>query len=241
MATARLRQPPRLGGNPTRDSSSVAQATSAIPWVNDMVFSAMAAIPSMSQRYWLDQQLSITVDGPEGERTVLVEKPYARLANHPGADVHLPDMKPHDQGLYLHACGDGVFFMSFLQGKDRKPAPRGWLPPQAKLVFGPYKISAQRVGASPSGLEVPASALDARDSAPLPSPVLSVGFAGTEVARRRLTRALTLVGQFPPSHLRIRSDDLSVNHLVLYWDGETLWAVDLLSRIGMQCDGTKVE
>ena len=47
-------------------------------------------IPSMSQRYWSDLQLSITVDGPQGERTVLVEKPYARLACHPAADVHLP-------------------------------------------------------------------------------------------------------------------------------------------------------
>jgi len=198
-------------------------------------------VPSMSQRYWSDLTLSITVDGPQGERTVVVEKPYARLACHPAADVHLPDANPDDHGLYLHACGDGIFFMTFLRGKDRRPVRRGWLPPLAKLLFGPYKISAQRVGSPPSGPEVPAAALDGRDSASLPSPVLGISFTGAEVARRRLIRALTLVGQLAPSHLRIRSDDLSMNHLVLYWEGETLWAVDLLSRVGMQCDGKPVE
>jgi pSer/pThr/pTyr-binding forkhead associated (FHA) protein len=83
--------------------------------------------------------------------------------------------------------------------------------------------------------------LDAKEVSLESFPMIAVAFGENEVARRRLSRPLTVVGRVRPSALPVQSNDLSAAHLVFYWNGSRLWAVDLLSRMGTTTQGAAVD
>ncbi len=189
---------------------------------------------------WCAQRLAITVEGPEQRFSVTTEAPFARIGSDDAAEVVLRHGGLPRRGLYLHATDEGVFWINLASPPTLDEVPRGWLPPDRRIHFGPYRISARLVQPA----QKPASALPdlcAKGALPEPHPRIVVALGDTELARRRLTRRLTLVGRRHPAALRIDNDDLSDPHLVLYWHAGTLWAIDLLSRKGLRLDGYPID
>ena len=90
-------------------------------------------------------------------------------------------------------------------------------------------------------VRIPRKDLLAEGTLSKPHPVVSVSFGNEEVAKRNLSRQLTIVGRCRPCCLHIESLDLSTVHLALYWEAGTLWVVDLLSRNGTQINGHFVD
>jgi len=198
---------------------------------------------SLRERYWCRHGLVVTVDGPLGLRSTTVGKPFARISTRRGAEVVLPDLKIASRGLYLHAIGAGLFALGFSHTESTEEPFRGWLRPDQIISLGPYQISARlAVGAGavpPAASDLPS--LGEKRTAAEPYPVIAVAFGGSEVARRRLSRPLTVVGRLRPSTLPIQSNDLSASHLVFYWNAGTLWVIDLLSRMGTIVEGTPIQ
>lgn len=197
----------------------------------------------MSSSSWCQHGLAISVEGPQGAWSTTVERPFARISAQNGAEVVLPDPRVGSRGIYLHATDAGVYAVGFSHAETGEKPWRGWLEPEQWLTIGPYRISAR----SP-GLEGPPDAtvfrgldLDQKGSSPSPYPILSVCFHDRETARRKLSRQLTIVGRLRPSALPIQSNDLSASHLALYWDGKRLWAIDLLSRMGVRKDRVPIQ
>lgn len=195
----------------------------------------------MHARYWCQHGLVVTVDGPQGPRSVTLDKPFARIGAPRAAEIVLPDLRVAGRGLYLHATEAGVFGLGFsLTATTEKPW-RGWLRPGQEIPFGPYRISARLAVPSPVAPPPDLPALDLKGSSLEPYPVIAVAFDGIEVARRRLSRQLSVVGRLRPSTLPIESSDLSASHVILYWHAGTLWAIDLLSRTGTFLAGSPVD
>jgi hypothetical protein len=116
----------------------------------------------------------------------------------------------------------------------------GWIAPGQVLRIGPYELFAElqdAVGASPA----PTTALDAKSLEDDVAPRIVLSHGGHEVGVRTLPRALTIVGRKRPSTVRIRNPRISSCHCALYWNGEAMWAVDLLSGNGVGCSGSVVE
>jgi len=193
-------------------------------------------------KYWCDQGLVITVDGPGGRRTVEVDKPYARLGSHSSSEVLIPDKRIARRRFYFHATDDGVFCVNFSHLKKTVDQSRGWLDPDDTIKMGPYRISAGLAGsaeARPKSKTVPD--LEARETAAEPRPVLAMSIKGKEVDEREVRRQLTVLGRRVPSTLRITSYSVSSTHCVLYWDSGLLWVVDLISANGTKLHGRRVE
>jgi hypothetical protein len=195
------------------------------------------------ERYWCRHGLVVTVDGPLGLRSTTVERPFARISTRRGAEIVLPDLKIASRGLYLHATDAGVFCLGFSHAETTEEPWRGWLRPDQVVPLGPYQISARLTGSAGAPPQRPPDLanLDEKGSAAEPYPIIAVSFGGHEVARRRLSRSLTVIGRLRPSALPIHSNDLSASHLVLYWNAGTLWVIDLLSRMGTVVEGAPIQ
>jgi len=198
---------------------------------------------TLRAKYWCPHSLVVTVDGPQGPRTTTVDKPFARLSARRSAEIVLPDLRIASRGLYLHATDAGVFCLGFSHAEAAEEPWHGWLQRGETAGFGPYQVSARLAGppASPEGAAPPGRDLTEKGTAGEPCPIIAVAFGDREVARRRLSRALTVVGRLRPAALPIHSSDLSASHLVFYWDAGTLWVIDLLSRLGTSLEGIPVQ
>jgi len=198
---------------------------------------------TLHARYWCRQALVVTVDGPQGPRTTTVEQPFARLSARKSAEIVLADLRIASRGLYLHATDAGVFCLGFSHAETAEEPWRGWLRQEQAVAFGPYQVSARLAGspASPGGMAPTLPDLAQKGTAGEPCPIIAVAFGDREIARRRLSRSLTVVGRLRPSALPIHSNDLSASHLVFYWEAGTLWVIDLLSRLGTCLEGIPVQ
>jgi len=198
---------------------------------------------SLRERYWCRHGLVVTVDGPLGLRSTTLDKPFARISTRRGAEVVLPDLKIASRGLYLHATDAGLFGLGFSHTESMEEPFRGWLRPDQIVSLGPYQISARLAGPAGAVPHAPTDlpSLDEKQTAAEPYPVIAVAFGGSEVARRRLSRPLTVVGRLRPSTLPVQSNDLSASHLVFHWNAGTLWVVDLLSRMGTIVEGSPIQ
>lgn len=193
-----------------------------------------------SSEYWCPYHLIVTVEGPEGARSVTTAKPFARVGTDEAADVVLPHSQLPRRALYLHATKEGVFWVNLAEANDTEGPLRGWLGAGKAIPFGDYRISARLSGNGHDAMLAPPD-LCAKGTIPEPLPALTIAFDDQQVASRKLSRRLTLVGRRRPSALRIGSQDLSASHLVLYWEAGKIWAVDLLSRTGTMLDGETIE
>jgi hypothetical protein len=195
----------------------------------------------MHSRHWCQNGILITVEGPEGRSSVAIDKPYARLADHDLAEVRLPGVG--HLGLYLHATAAGVFFLPFSESNMPEEYLRGWLAPTQTIHLGEYSISAALDGPRETSDDAQKSQplLDGKGTSRQPFPVVAICYRQNEVARRRLTRQLTLVGRTRPCTIPIANDDLSATHFAFFWDGGVLWAIDLLSRQGTFRGESRIE
>ncbi len=194
--------------------------------------------------YWCDQRLLITVDGPDSRQRFEVDKPFARLGSHKLSEVLIPDKAIARRRLYFHATDDGVFCVDLTHPKSTASNFCGWLAPDNTIELGPYRVSAQLSDPASREAQPPAEVLDdlqTKDTAAEPVPVLAMSLKGKEIARRELTRRLTLLGRRDPSTLRITSHSVSASHCILYWDSGVLWVVDLFSGNGTLLEGRPIE
>ncbi len=202
-------------------------------------------------RYWCEQTLLVTIDGPGGLRRIEVGKPFARIGSHPSAEVVLRGWRMASRGLYLHATDSGVFYLDLSSTHSNEPPLRGWLHAEEAVKLGAYRVSARLAegpnaeGPSAEGpnAEGPSAEpdLQTRGSAEAPFPILAMAAGDHKIGRRRLVRQLTVVGRHRPSNIRLTSRSVSAAHCVLVWDLDTLWVVDLLSGNGTKVDGELVE
>ncbi|HVC97758.1 MAG TPA: FHA domain-containing protein [Pirellulales bacterium] len=170
--------------------------------------------------------------GPDGsQREFSLRKPFALIGGDPRADVVLNEGSPPPCGLYLHATNDGIFCVGLSPS-----APHGWLRPKKYVKFAEYKIAAQFDDDGPPQVT---STVDprAKNGVTGLAPRLEFRSTSGKALERTVSRQITVIGREPPSTLRLKHDSISRAHLVLYWDGATLWFVDLLSRNGAQLDG----
>ena len=185
-----------------------------------------------ANRLWCRRPVQLSVRGPDGsQREFSLRKPFALIGGDPRADVVLNEGSPPPCGLYLHATNDGIFCVGLSPS-----APHGWLRPKKYVKFAEYKIAAQFDDDGPPQVT---STVDprAKNGVTGLAPRLEFRSTSGKALERTVSRQITVIGREPPSTLRLKHDSISRAHLVLYWDGATLWFVDLLSRNGAQLDG----
>jgi hypothetical protein len=184
---------------------------------------------------WCDEQIVVSIDGPEGSREVLVPAPLARIGAHPESDVVLSGVGVAKRALYLHATSVGLYVLN-LDLEDANLEQRGrWLRPTEVLTIGEFRLRArtQSALAAPAGL----AELVARGSSPPPVPVLDVYCGRLLKDKRRFRSRLSLLGRRPQCSLRLRGARVSSFHCALYWEQRRLWCIDLLSSNGTQLNG----
>jgi hypothetical protein len=189
---------------------------------------------------WLDDQLVVTLDGPEGRREVVVPRPFARVGGHPDSEIALPGPGVAKRALYLHATTQGVFCLD-LDVEDAVVEKRGrWLAATDTVHVGQHSLSVRLASDSPASQPPPPSPV-AWGSATAPLPVLNVHCQRILKDKRRFRARLNLVGRRPQCALQLRGNRVSSFHCALFWDQRRLWCVDLLSSNGTQLNGEKLD
>jgi pSer/pThr/pTyr-binding forkhead associated (FHA) protein len=180
--------------------------------------------------YWCTESLVVTVQGPQGRSTTIVDKPFARIGSHPRSEIFLKGTGIDARCLYLHATSEGVFCVRLLP-TQRIPAGSGtWLRPDDVLQVGPYQISVTLQRASTQSL--PRVALTAWGSAAPPLPVCEIFLDGKIRDKRRFRARLNLVGRRREHALQLQGQQVSSCHCALFWESGKLWSIDLLSSNG---------
>ena len=165
----------------------------------------------------------VTVRGPgDAGFSVHVRQPFARIGCGRFAEVRLPLASLSACHLYLHATDAGIYCLGLSDS-----APSGWLTPQAAAAIGPYRIKAAFDDEGPPAAE----AVDPRKKglASGPAPRLKIRQRGSKSRPFEfcLDRPLTVIGRSFPSTLRIAHASVSPVHSALYWNGESMWVIDL--------------
>ncbi|HJT31999.1 MAG TPA: FHA domain-containing protein [Pirellulales bacterium] len=193
---------------------------------------------SSSEQLWSDRTLAVTVEDADGaRRTLRVAKPYARLGSHDRAEVVLTGADISPCHLYLHATDEGIYCLS-LAGS----ASTGWLGAERSIKIGRYRISAAFDGEGPPPRATEHNSA-AKDSIAAPLPRLRVRLTGDKkhAFELNLRRQLTVMGRQAPSTLCVHHSTVSRTHAVLFWDGQSLWVVDLLGANGIRRDGEPLD
>ena len=176
---------------------------------------------------WCQQRILVTLRGPETDISQTFDQPYVRVGADPGSDLVLraQDETPH-RCAYLHATDDGVYAVDLRE--DAEIRFGGWLAENDEMTIGPYRLSARLADSSGIPSE-DALDLQIKQDAERIYPKLRVVLNNQVVAKVRIRRRLTVVGHRRPSTLRIINKHISACHCVLYWDGNDVWIIDLLS------------
>ncbi|HZL89840.1 MAG TPA: FHA domain-containing protein [Pirellulaceae bacterium] len=196
----------------------------------------MSQIPE----FWCSRRLLVTVDGPQGQSVIPLDRPVARIGREPGSDIVLNSPWVARRSLYLHATDEGVFCF-FFEPEEKVSQRLGiWLAPGEPVLLGPYRISVCLEGDEPG----PAPALtpmDERGSVLPPLPMLHI-YAGDQLrAKRRLHARLNLVGRRHQCALQLNAQQVSAFHGCFYWQYPRLWYVDLVSSNGTSRGGQKID
>ncbi len=189
---------------------------------------------STSEQLWSQRGLIVTVEDAEGvPRTVRIASPFARVGSDPRAELVLAGAEILPCHLYLHATDEGIYCLGL-----GNQAPTGWLTPKLRIEIGNYRIKAGFDDDGP-----PPRKLDhdprAKDSVGGSTPRLRLRLTGDKrhAFETSLRRRLTIVGRQAPSTLCIHHPTISRTHAAIFWDGRSLWIVDLLSANGIRRDG----
>ena len=96
----------------------------------------------MATKYWCDQCLTIRIEGPDGERTIELDQPFARIGSETGCDVLLEGEGVPKLGSYLHATDRGIFALPLENSVPSTKAVGRWLTTDAAIELGSYRIYA---------------------------------------------------------------------------------------------------
>jgi FHA domain-containing protein len=189
--------------------------------------------------FWCDEQIVVHVNGPEGEREIVVARPMARIGSHPDSEIVLAGPGIAKRAIYLHATPDGVYALNLdLEHAQRNERGR-WLTGTEPLIVGPYRLA---VRAASGRMARPSIAdLVASRGAPSSTPVVNIFCERRLKDKRRFRSALSILGSRPQCSLRLRGRKVSSFHCALYWQECHLWCIDLLSSNGTSLNGERLE
>jgi pSer/pThr/pTyr-binding forkhead associated (FHA) protein len=170
-------------------------------------------------------------------------RPFVLIGRDRRADLYLPDSHVSSRHLYLQLF-DGRLFGVCLTDRATLTANGqawkfGWLRAGDELACGPITLRILATG----GRET--------DDPPTTTPITPTAgpplFAFEPLASRSnpprqfaYRQNLVIIGQSNPSDFRIHHPDVSRCHAALVQTPAGLWAVDLLSRVGLTVNGTRV-
>lgn len=179
--------------------------------------------------YWNEEKLVVRIRGPEGEREVTLDQPFALIGTHSRGHIVLEGPGVRKRALVLLAIERGIY-CTYLDIEELRPEQCGrWLKDDEQIQLGPYTLVARLASAAP--LQSPGwNPLTAR--CPQPIPVVHVYCGALLKDRRRLRHPLTLIGRRPQCSLRLRGEVVSSFHSLLYWSQQRLWCLDLISSNG---------
>ena len=166
----------------------------------------------MSNALWCNRQISVRVEGPDGEWTVDVGKPFARIGSDARSDVILDGAGLPRLSHYLHATERGIFVKPLVAMLDGHETRGRWLSPDCAVEVGAYRFFASFTDGVPpvAGLWPP---LDEKGSAELPVPVIYILVNEARRATYRAYRKLTVVGREKPTRLAAGKSAHFVNAL----------------------------
>lgn len=190
------------------------------------------------QRLWCSRGMIVTVRGPgDAQISVHVPRPFARIGSDRFAEVCLPQGDLLPCNLYLHATAQGIYCLGLSES-----APHGWLTPHTRAEIGPYRIKAVF---DDDGPPPEAGETDPRKKSVFSAPTPLLRIQERNGARKpvelAVDRPLTVVGRRSPSVFRMAHRTVSRVHCVLYWTGEALWAINLLSANRTLLDSEPIE
>jgi FHA domain len=184
--------------------------------------------------YWCDEKLVVHIVGPEGEREVVVEQPYAQVGAHSQSQVVLSGPGVGKRALLLLATEHGIYVLN-LDMEDATLEERGrWLNDTDSLLVGPYRLTVRAASGQSPRQQVPdLVAVKSR----LPIPVVHVYCDRLLKDRRRFRHPLSIVGRRPQCSLQLRGLEVSSFHCAMFWHNQRLWCIDLLSSNGTRLNG----
>jgi hypothetical protein len=189
---------------------------------------------------WCDEAIEVVVHGPDGPRHHRINKCYALVGSHKACDVALPrEWGVPATALYLHATAEGVYCTSLVGREFDGKRYRGWMSASNRVTLGKASIAAWLADRPEPSPPFPPDLMRAEELAGAPAVELLLGQRATR--RVRMGRRLFLVGRRSPSKLHVNHASVSRVHCALYWDGVSLWAIDLLSANGTTVDQQPVE
>ena len=179
--------------------------------------------------FWCDDTIRVHVAGPEGEREVVVDHPYALVGYGVRSDVVLIGPGVRKRALFLLATKVGVYALNLDRAESPGDEHGHWLTSDQEIVVGPYRLRVS-LGSGELTKAGVADLIEARNV--LPIPVVHIFGEGVLKDRRRLRHPLCLIGRRPLCSLQLRGAKVSSYHAALYWQDHRLWCIDLMSGNG---------
>jgi len=177
-------------------------------------------------------------------RRYQLKYPFAVVGAHPRATLQLIDPEVQRKHAFLQIIAGNLFCLALGSQAGTHwpdgPRPAGWLQPGEPVTIGPFQIRLDDSQLAPLGPKND-NPLEKR-FAPLTQDgdILLEFCAGQQkVGRCRLSRQLTLVGRASLCRIRLAFASVSAFHASLLQNAQGLWAVDLLSREGIQVNGER--
>ena len=179
--------------------------------------------------YWSDLGIDVQISGPDGEREVHLDQPFARIGSHPRSEIVLDHPKVARRHLYLHATPHGVYCIDFEYRKAFGHRVDYWVSQTHGVQVGPYCL---RIQTRPRPVDQVKR--DRLWNTRIPAewtktPVLTFVNRGKLMGRYPIRRRLISIGRHPLNNVRCKARTVSDFHAVLFWDTDKLWVIDLFS------------
>jgi hypothetical protein len=208
----------------------------------------MSAVPHGERRqYWTPAEMAVAVRRSDGIEVVTrIARPFVRVGRHPANDIVLSDGDQPLKKYFFQVVGAGIYCWGTDHKTPRHPAEGRPLLLQGEIGTGSTRIRATIVQPGdptpkPAGGAVILDPLQGVEPSGTRPPCLRIIDAtGRAAAEHQIRRVVTLVGQVQPCRLRLHADKVSKIHCSLYWDGASLWVVDLLSTHGTLLNGQPI-
>jgi anti-anti-sigma factor len=194
-------------------------------------------------------RIAVVADGDAAPIQHDFKYPYAVVGRGEGSDIILPDSTVSFRHAYFQVIEGRVFCVDLASrnGVIWPDGPRkyGWVPPDAPLKIGPYRLQviAERAAApaEPDSLK-DLNPLDRYrgEVGPMPKVDLEFHYETANQPTWAVNRLLTLLGRSPLCKLRFDTSAVSGVHCSLLLTRHGLWAIDLLGRGGTKVDGQSV-
>lgn len=184
--------------------------------------------------------------GPGAARVLWTPHPVALVGRHRLADVPLDHESVSARHALLHVIDGRVFWVDLgsrtgvVRGGEAVAA--GWLLEGEAVGIGPYRLGVMvrpAPAATDEGLDDPLLRWH-RGREPEPAVCLEISNPADRAVAWWMDRTLVVVGQDPPSKLRLHDPSVSRVHGCLLHTPAGVWVTDLFGRDGVRVNGVPV-